>query len=155
MLLTPCHYHRELKTLFRIPKTRTSLCHLMSFLITSAEQWTVRNHTSIRYRQADSPHRAHTKYSHESSCRLDEFWQRPALTLLQSPQVSKSAQVWTFGFSMSSLFTPSSCLTASEARKETKGLSWNTQLKRVTRFLPKIPASAAVTSLMFLFLVCN
>lgn len=100
-------------------------------------------------RACGSPHRAHTKYSHESPFRLDEFWQRPAVTPLQSPQVSNSGRVWTFGFSTSSLFTPSSCLTASEGCKETRGLSRNTARVSDFSFVPQIPA---LTSFMFLFL---
>lgn len=108
-----------------IPKTRTSLCHLTSFMIISAEQWTVR-----------SPHWAHTKYPHESPCRLDEFWQRLALTFWKAcKSASPGSECGLLDSAHLLSFSPSSCLAASEACKETRGPSRRTRLQSVTSFM--------------------
>ena len=92
------------------------------------------------FRRADSLEVRTAKYPHESPGRLDAFWQRPALTPRQSPQVSKSGRVDFFpGFSKWSLPPPpplpSGCLPASEAREKTRGPSRDTQLEWVTSAL--------------------
>ena len=99
-------------------KNESLLQYLISSIIPSAEQWTHQH--SLQARRCGSPHRARTRYSLESPCRLDDFWQRPAVTPLQSPQVWARVDFW-----IQHIFClqPPSCLTASEACEETSGPS--------------------------------
>lgn len=94
----PCHCQQGLKTLFqtlfqRQEQVFITWCLLWSYQ-QSSELWEISLVQTSRLSR--SPHRHHTKYSLERLCRLDEFWQKPALTLLQSPQVSNSGQACTF-----------------------------------------------------------
>lgn len=96
--LAPCHCQQGLKTLFqtlfqRQEQVFITWCLLWSYQ-QSSELWEISLVQASRL--SGSPHRDHTKYSLERLCRLDEFWQKPALTLLQSPQVSNSGQACTF-----------------------------------------------------------
>lgn len=92
-----CHLKRPKTCPSPYPKTRQSQRYLVSFIIVSAERRAVRNLTS----SVNCPHRDHAECPLESLCRLDEFWQTPATSPLQIPQVSKSGWGQTAGHSTS------------------------------------------------------
>lgn len=95
-LLAPWHYRRELRTLLQTLFQRQEK-PLSPVIFHDHINRAVNHEKSPSYRRPQArrlcgrPHGAHTTYSHESSCRLDEFWQSWALTPLRSPT---SQRVW-------------------------------------------------------------